>query len=297
MSTVDVRVADWVDLLADLLNQPIRHFPIEQVGSGLLTTFDVTVCAMHERAASGAVKLRTVGIPGHMYAGHSLPEATERMTQVANSSLMDHHPLVRWTAISRSSSPQSLRRALALTERTVRTGDALDVLHAVEVDDQIAIPLILHGNSQLVATVGRPGPSPFHDEQMQLAVRLQPLLIALKRQADVIGSLLPDEEPRELGLTGRELAVLQLLATGGTTTVIGWTLGCSGRTVQKHLEHVYRKLEVRDRVSAIRVAREARLIGGDGGVARDHSSLAERRDYLPSTMDMNPANAKMPGTA
>ena len=263
VSTVDVRIAEWVDLLAELLNQPIRHFPIEQVGHGLLTTFDVTVFAMHERAASGAVKLKTVGIPGHMYAGHSLAEATDRMTQAANSSLMVHHPLVRWAAISNSSSPQSLRRALALTERTVRTGDAVDVLHAVEVDDELVIPLIRYGQRQLFAILGRPGSSPFHDEQMQLAVRLQPLLIAVKRQADVIGSLLPDEEPRELGLTGRELAVLQLLATGGTATAIGSTLGCSGRTVQKHLEHVYRKLEVRDRVSAVRVAREARLIGGD----------------------------------
>ena len=261
MSTVDVRVADWVDLVADLLNQPIRQFPIELIGRGLLKTFEVTVCAMHERDASGAVLLRAIGIPGHNYAGHSLAEATDQMTLAANSSLMDHHPLVRWAAISNSSTPQSLRRALALIEGTSRTGDALAVLHSVEVDDQLAIPMVLRGRNQLVATVGRPGSSPFHDEQMQLAVRLQPLLIAVKRQADIIGALLPDEEPRDLGLTGRELAVLQLLGTGGTAAAIGSALGCSGRTVQKHLEHVYRKLEVSDRVSAIRVAREAGLIG------------------------------------
>ncbi len=36
---------------------------------------------------------------------------------------------------------------------------------------------------------------------------------------------------------------------------MGRRLGCSPRTVEKRLEHVHRKLAVRDRVNAIRVAR------------------------------------------
>ena len=58
-----------------------------------------------------------------------------------------------------------------------------------------------------------------------------------------------------LGLSGRELAVLSLVADGHATRVISQRLGCSPRTVEKHLERCFRKLGVRDRLNAVRVAR------------------------------------------
>jgi len=51
-------------------------------------------------------------------------------------------------------------------------------------------------------------------------------------------------------LTAAEFAVLQKAATGATNVAIARHLGCSPRTVAKHLEHVYRKLDVADRTSA-----------------------------------------------
>jgi ATP/maltotriose-dependent transcriptional regulator MalT len=53
-------------------------------------------------------------------------------------------------------------------------------------------------------------------------------------------------------LTGRELAVLTLLADSYTAAHIAHCLGVSQRTIHKHLEHVYRKLDVPDRLSAVR---------------------------------------------
>ncbi|RAN74397.1 hypothetical protein B5P43_28980 [Bacillus sp. SRB_336] len=51
-------------------------------------------------------------------------------------------------------------------------------------------------------------------------------------------------------LTDAEFAVLRLVSTGQTNAAIARRLGCSPRTVAKHLEHTYRKLQVQDRSQA-----------------------------------------------
>jgi DNA-binding NarL/FixJ family response regulator len=52
-------------------------------------------------------------------------------------------------------------------------------------------------------------------------------------------------------LTAREEQVLRLVADGLTDAAIGHRLGCSPRTVDKHLEHIYRRLGVSCRTAAI----------------------------------------------
>jgi DNA-binding NarL/FixJ family response regulator len=61
-------------------------------------------------------------------------------------------------------------------------------------------------------------------------------------------------------LTERELAVLHLLVEGCTAVAMAHRLGISVRTVQKHLEHVYRKLGVTDRLRAVLAAQRAGLL-------------------------------------
>jgi DNA-binding CsgD family transcriptional regulator len=61
-------------------------------------------------------------------------------------------------------------------------------------------------------------------------------------------------------LTAREAAVLKLLAHGETAEGIGRRLGISHRTVEAHLTHLYRKLDVRDRLQAVLVAHELGLV-------------------------------------
>jgi DNA-binding NarL/FixJ family response regulator len=53
-----------------------------------------------------------------------------------------------------------------------------------------------------------------------------------------------------VGLTPREQEILQLVVDGATNRVIAKQLGVSPRTVQKHLEHVYRKMHVKTRTAA-----------------------------------------------
>jgi DNA-binding NarL/FixJ family response regulator len=56
-------------------------------------------------------------------------------------------------------------------------------------------------------------------------------------------------------LTARQEQVLRLVADGLTDAAIGHRLGCSPRTVDKHLEHIYRNLGVSCRTAAIAAAR------------------------------------------
>lgn len=55
------------------------------------------------------------------------------------------------------------------------------------------------------------------------------------------------------GLTRREAEVLRWVAHGKTNTEIGAILSVSSRTVQKHIEHIFKKLGVETRVAAARM--------------------------------------------
>ncbi|HVM20363.1 MAG TPA: response regulator transcription factor [Egibacteraceae bacterium] len=52
-------------------------------------------------------------------------------------------------------------------------------------------------------------------------------------------------------VTGREQQVLELAAEGLSNREIGERLGVSGRTAQKHLEHLYAKFGVHDRTQLV----------------------------------------------
>lgn len=76
-----------------------------------------------------------------------------------------------------------------------------------------------------------------------------------------------DEEPgcspqqiQSLGLTAREAEVLSWLMRGKSNPEIGAIAGLTARTVEKHLEHVYAKLGVGNRVSA--TLQILQLLGG-----------------------------------
>lgn len=60
-------------------------------------------------------------------------------------------------------------------------------------------------------------------------------------------------------LTNRERQILAALADGRTAHAIGHQLAISEGTVRKHLEHLYAKMGVHDRLAAVTVARRAGL--------------------------------------
>lgn len=94
-------------------------------------------------------------------------------------------------------------------------------------------------------------------------------------QADVVAatrmvSLLADPEMRAPDgpgaacaarvLTARESEILSLVGEGLTARAVARRLGISVRTVHKHLEQAYRKLDCHDRLSAVLLARGSGLL-------------------------------------
>ena len=65
---------------------------------------------------------------------------------------------------------------------------------------------------------------------------------------------------RDTELSGREIEVLRLLAKGSTTTNIASQLHISRSTVNNHIQHILRRLDVHTRLEAIRRAERAGLI-------------------------------------
>ena len=61
-------------------------------------------------------------------------------------------------------------------------------------------------------------------------------------------------------LSPRELEVLRLMASGQSNKEIAQSLGLSPDTIKDHLENLYRKLEVADRVTAAKRAQQLGLV-------------------------------------
>lgn len=61
----------------------------------------------------------------------------------------------------------------------------------------------------------------------------------------------PLEEPEGKKLSARETEILQLIAKGVSNSEAAGVLNLSKATIRTHLEHIYRKLEVTNRVEAV----------------------------------------------
>lgn len=78
-------------------------------------------------------------------------------------------------------------------------------------------------------------------------------------QTGIKGSELARTRAEELGLTTRELEVVRLIAQGASNSEIASKLLVSDATVKTHINHIFSKLEVRDRAQLIVKARQLEL--------------------------------------
>lgn len=100
---------------------------------------------------------------------------------------------------------------------------------------------------------------PLQQRQLELCVTVHPLLTAIARHERHLELLTvsrplgldPQARAREHRITPRELTVLQLLAQALTADAIARRLGTSSRTINNHLQSLYRKLDTTDRLAAV----------------------------------------------
>ena len=84
---------------------------------------------------------------------------------------------------------------------------------------------------------------------------------ALTNKPTVSGEFHPNQKAQNyLGLSDRELEVLELVAAGHSNKEIAGKLFVSINTVKTHLQKVYEKLEVNRRTQAVEKAKSLRLI-------------------------------------
>ena len=85
--------------------------------------------------------------------------------------------------------------------------------------------------------------------------------IALKSLALIRGkSAESTKESKEFNLSKRELEILELLATGENYHQIADKLFISPKTVRKHIENIYTKLQVHNKIEAIQIATKHKLL-------------------------------------
>jgi DNA-binding NarL/FixJ family response regulator len=86
----------------------------------------------------------------------------------------------------------------------------------------------------------------------------------LRTVVDALNPTQGDGRSSQVALTGREYAVLRALAGPHTQKQIAANLFVSENTLKSHLQHLYRKLAVSNRASAVEVARARRLLDSGG---------------------------------
>ncbi|MGY1714713.1 helix-turn-helix transcriptional regulator [Geodermatophilus nigrescens] len=258
MSRTTTCHAAWLALVGELLQGQTlaREFPHAQVADLLRESFDAACCSLN------AVDSRWVDHVVGGWPDDYLPEvpALDVLPDATT------HPLIRWYAVTRRSAPQVLGRVPREVAPAGMTAEWAGFARSFGITHQLSLPLRV-GEGIEAYVVSRPEDD-FGDADVELAGLVLPALACLLAQHRVLHGV-PDEQSgraRDLGLTERELAVLRLLGAGLTAQAIGHRLRTSPRTVHKHLEHLYRKLGVRDRLMAVQRARDAGLLAPPTGL-------------------------------
>jgi DNA-binding CsgD family transcriptional regulator len=248
---LSMRLDPWLDAVGDLLRQIQDVYPHQALMHQFAQCFDAAP-SWNWRNADGTFGFEMLNLP----AGWPTEQDVDHWAEDG----LARHPLLQWYAKSGLTTAQSMARvpfsiASRRDHQMVR-----DELRTVGFDEQLSVPYVVDGAVHRAFVLARTGQD-FTDAELETARRIQPLLELLNRQVRVLadsgGAL---SAAHEAGLTGRELSVLRLLAEGHTSEAIARRLASSPRTVQKHLQHVYRKLEVSDRLMAVRVAEARGLV-------------------------------------
>jgi DNA-binding CsgD family transcriptional regulator len=165
------------------------------------------------------------------------------------------HPLVRYHADTPGGGSHRISDSLS-GEQFRETALYHDYYRRIGIDHAVAVPLFVDRGLLVSFVLNRKG-SDFSDRECALLDLVRAPLAGLYKNL-----LLKSKAPgfAALPVTPREREVLSWLAAGKTDKDIGDILGMSPRTVQKHLQHIYEKLGVETRTSA--VVRAMELSGG-----------------------------------
>lgn len=248
MERNDTQYRKWLEFIGDVLHQPARspHFE-EQLLSLLTESFFGACCTRNQVQHHWDNRIINCWPAGY------IPEKPPGDFDFRNQ------PLLRWHAVTRITDPQSIGRVPAAIANAGIKREWDELARPWNVNHQLSIPLQLGSKDLHSYLVQRP--DDFSEQEFDLARLLQPVLTGLTRYlALALISAAASRQNAEQELTLREMAILTLLSKGLTAESLARRLGISSRTAEKHLEHIYRKLDVRDRLMAVQRAYQFGLL-------------------------------------
>ena len=183
----------------------------------------------------------------------SYPDAASPASVAGFAAYVREHPLVNHYLATGDDQPVKISDFLS-RPRFHRLGLYAEVFRCIPVEHQIAFSLPSQGRQVIGIALNRASGDFTEDDRDLLSVLHCPLMTALQRarRRQRARESLAAASTMPLGdLTDREIRVLNLAALGRTNTAIAHALDVSPRTIAKHLEHIYRKLHVSSRTSAV----------------------------------------------
>ena len=119
--------------------------------------------------------------------------------------------------------------------------------------DTEVVVLTMFGDGAVADRAFRAGAAGFLAKDCSLDEVAEAIRIAADRDRDVSPSVAKSmlSTSDDLGLSRREVEVLQLIAEGASTPEVGEKLFISVKTVKNHLASIYEKLDSRDRTQAV----------------------------------------------
>jgi DNA-binding CsgD family transcriptional regulator len=180
-------------------------------------------------------------------------DALDPATQPVFAAHVHEHPLLNHYRATGSGEPVMISDFLT-QQRFHRLGLYTEFFRTIPVEHQMAVSLP-GPDQQVIGIAMNRGRRDFSDQDRALLSVLQaPLNAALhraRRRQQATQTLTTTTDRWLAALTEREIQILRLVADGRTNSAIAHALEVSPRTVAKHLEHTYRKLEVNSRAAAV----------------------------------------------
>lgn len=250
------RCERWLDLAGELLERPAEALPVQRIAVTLMETFQGNQSGYVTRAPCQGVRSLLWPPPSPALLADTLDWQQDHVRQA-------EHPLVHWFTVSGDLRAQSVGHLPVGLVGDHRQASWYELSRQHGIEHQMSMPVYWHNGADAVFVISRPEED-FSDDDLELAHRVQRLVIGLDRRAKALmmSGWATDDGNAGSGaaLSGRELTVLALLPTGLTTAAIARRLSISPRTVDKHLENIYRKLHTRDRLSTVLRAQQLQIL-------------------------------------
>jgi DNA-binding CsgD family transcriptional regulator len=223
-----------------------------------------------DELCAGLLRSLRVAIPAEWCALNELPAELPHTVSLAEPQVSAeiHAAFARYG----QENPLVVHHMHTLDGRATRFSDVVTrrELHRLDLYREVYLPLgveyqiafTLPSSAQRVLGIALSrGKRDFTASERDLLNLARPYLIQAYRNALAYtelargaGRQIVVSDLERLGLTVRQSQVLRLVAMGHSDQDVATALGIGVRTVQKHLEHCYRTLEVGDRSQAARLA-------------------------------------------